>query len=299
MTPHIQGTLLILTSACLLAVSMNIAKSVIPRMPTNFLLMLRSAGALLLLIPLTLILGRNDGQHPSAKFTFWFAMGGLIWPGIVNVLSYTALRVLPVNVNRSIFQTFPAFAFVISIPLALGHFSWVKLIGVVMATAGGAGFALFNKNANQPGKHLARWAIGLVLFSALIHSGGSLLWKYVNNLGVMPTYEMNMWQHIPSLIFFALLAGITWKNTPAEKKTFSRKDVVIAAFSGLLLFGIGNTLFFEALKRLEPGPAGAIYSINILLTAGLARLWLKERWTLPQTASALMVLAAVIVLAVG
>ncbi|MBN1809203.1 MAG: DMT family transporter [Planctomycetes bacterium] len=296
MDPHIQGVMLVLCSACLLAVSMNIAKAVIPRLPLYLLLAARSFGALVLLVPLTIVLGRQESQSPSLFFLVAFALGGLVWPGLVNVLAYKALRVLPVNVNRPIFQTYPAVAFVLSIPLALGTFSFVKLAGVLLATAGASGFALFNRDASNPGKKLPRLAIAMVAISAVIQAVGHLIWRWVRTENIIPPCEMNMLQHIPALVFFGVLTFATWRLEPPERRAFSKKDLLLAAFSGMLLFGVGNTLYFVALKHLDPGPAGAVYSVNILLTAALARFTLKERWTRAQALSAALVLAGVALL---
>jgi len=295
MSPETIGTVYVLTSACLLAISQTIAKAVILRMPFFIFLMLRSIGAVTILIPVTIFLGWKPGH----SFTFFavLALGGFVWPGVVNILSYNALKVLPANVNRPLFQTYPAFAFAMSVPLGLGEFSWVKLVGVLLTTAGGGGFALFNKDAANKSLRLSRGAVGLVLGAAVLQAVGSLVWKYVAN--TVPGYQTNVLQSLAAIVFFGSLAGVELRGHLSKLAKYSWKDLVIAWFSGMLLFGIGNTLFFTALKYLDPGPAGAIYSINILLTAFVAWISLGEKWTLAQALSAFMVLGGVVILSVS
>jgi drug/metabolite transporter (DMT)-like permease len=292
MSDHAISVILVLIAATLLAVSQTIAKAVIARLPFYVFLALRSLGAVTLLLPVTIILGWDS--TPTVLFFVLITLGGVVWPGVVNIFSYTALKSLPANVNRPIFQTYPAWAFVLSIPMGLGTFSWAKLAGVLLTTAGAAGFAVFNKDAGGSGKRLSRFALMLVAISAILQALGSLVWKHAAYK--LPAYETNLLQSVAAAAFFATLAGFEVRKEEWKSKALSRRDLLLAWFSGMLLFGIGNTLVFAALKWLDPGPAGAIYSVNILLTALAARVWLGEKWTAAQAGSALLVLGGVIAL---
>ena len=293
MSPETISVFFVLVAAGLLAVSQTIAKAVISRLPFYVLLLSRSVGAILLLIPVTFICGWKT--LTNTPYLVLIALGGIVWPGVVNILAYRALQRLPVNVNRPIFQTYPMWAFLMSIPLALGTYSHAKLAGVLLTTAGGAGFALFNRDAADAGRRLPRSAVALVAASAVIQAAGTLVWKYAAQPSQqIPSYQMNLLQHTVSAVFFGALALKEMRRRVDAERKYSAGDVIITGFSGMLLFGIGNTLVFAALKHLDPGPAGAIYSVNILFTAAVARATLKEKWTAAQAVSALLVLVGVV-----
>lgn len=294
------GALLVLAAAVFASASNVLGKSVVTKMPFGRFLVGRSIGAALVL----LFLFHGSGS----KFALpWWAIplllsAGCIWPGVINLLVYHALRRLPVNISRPVYQSWPAMAFIGS--LIVGDPGAVlgaaTIAGIFLALGGAAAFGHL-KPAGEAVQDFRRRDVALTALAAFLQSIGALLMRYLVDRMGLPPISLNFLFVSGFFFLFAGLSPVIDMNDPrrTDAGTTELKRFAVSALSGALIFGCGNTCFMASQKFIEPGIAGSIYTLNVPLTAGIAWLFLKEKWTWKQALAAGLVVAGGALLALG
>jgi drug/metabolite transporter (DMT)-like permease len=106
------------------------------------------------------------------------------------------------------------------------------------------------------------WGVGIVLFKIILRNNDSLVLTAGRMVFLLPT--------------LALLSIIPQLNQPSSKK-WTKNQVILALFSGLLALGIGDTLLYVGLVSTNINIIAPLTSITPVFSAIIAILFLGEQ----------------------
>lgn len=292
-----QGVLLVLLAAGFASASNVLSKWSLPRLPFDRFLAARSLGAAVTLALLSAATGAPG--IAGWRLLALLVLSGFIWPGVVNPLVYHAMKRLPVNISRAVFQSYPAMAYMGSLLLGDAEVALKPLAGMALALGGAAAFGYFVPAAG-PSQRIWRRDVGLTVSAALLQAGGTLLWRWLVSSRQVSAVSLNLAQNAGTLLLFGGVMTAVDEKCARERRVRPAGwlPFLVSAAAGALIFGFGNSCFMASLgyQYMNPGIAGSIYTLNVLLTGGLARVFLGECWSRQQFAAALAVMAGAVVL---
>ncbi|MBN1444994.1 MAG: EamA family transporter [Candidatus Omnitrophica bacterium] len=189
---------------------------------------------------------------------------------LFNMLVFSSLRYTTATSSSILMNSNPLFILLLSAIFLHEKINFNKIFavfigfsGCIMVIKGTSGISLSEANNLLRGNF---FAIGAALCWAIYTVGGrNPTWKY----GAIVTTFVTLSTGMLLLLANMLVQGIDFLNV--------RPAVFLAgAYLGIVPAGIGFTLWYNALKYMEPGELGILQYLASVVTAVLAIIFLKE-----------------------
>jgi len=292
-TPSVAlSILLVLLSALCIGIGSALIKLLLVDMSLFRLGFYRAFFALVLTIPAVLI----AGEWQQLQIT-WRGAG----LGLLNALIILGASLIYMNTVRSgslstvqpITQSYPLFAFAlgslilgeqVTLPLALGTLGVVGgLCGVILGSEEGI-------HLEPSFARSVMWALACsaVLGFQVVETKLALEW--------VPAMSLNLLSCLVALVAYR---GILCAQGVKPWRGIGRRDVALAALSGLLTLGISGILFNVALRHIPAVVASPLLSTSLLFSVLCGVVMFGEHVSRIQVLSSLLVIAGVAGIAAG
>ena len=233
----------------------------------------------------------TDFAEANLAGILYFALGGILTPGLVRLFYYSGLKNLGPSVNSSIFSVYPLYSSLLAVFFLSEFLTLENWIGVV-AVAAGVIFVEMSSRGNNGGNNhaiLKNWFFpilgGLTLgFSAILRKTALNLFN-APVLGIAVAYSFSF---LPYVVIFVF-------HKPTRISLSLRKDLRL-----FWLAGVGQAiawiLSFYALSLETVSIVTPLLSVEPLFVAVFAFLYLRdqERLSLKLVASILVTVLGVI-----
>ncbi len=243
-----------------------------------------ATGLFAIAAPFALDLGGFD-----VRAVAWFAAVGLLFPGLVTLLTFRSNELLGPTVTSAASGTAPLFA-LLAAAVLLGE--RVPAVAVVSAAGVVAGVALLSWRQGGPRAGRARWALWWPLAGALVRGlaqvgakAGLAIWANPLAAGL-----------IGYLVSSAMVIGVD-RLRPVRPHRFTREGVAWFVLTGVLNGG-AVLLMYAALSAAPVWRVAPIVASYPLVTALLGAALLRdEKLSWPVAAGAALTVAAIMLLA--
>lgn len=198
-------------------------------------------------------------------------------------LYYYTISLGEIGLTSPIIASYPIFTLILALLFLNEHLTMIVVAGIIITSIGVILISLPKKIQFR----LEKWVILSILVSIGYGIGGYLGKIAVSEVG-NSTYLITL---AISQVFIVLL----WRIFTHEKFPPFNYNILKYSFWGILLFNLGNILFYVALEK---GYASIIVPLSntyITITVLLSIIWLKEKITIRQLIGIILVIAGVII----
>ncbi len=247
-----------------------------------------TAVGMAVLWPLAILLPGSETL--SVESFLFFAVSGLLSPGIVRLFYYKGLKTLGASVNSGVFAIYPLYSALLAIVLLSEILSIWNALGI-LAILFGVVFLEISTNGNN-GQEKTTWRSFLFPVLGGVTLGvSSILRKYAIDLSDTPVLGVAVAYCFSLLPYALMLIG----SVPTRKNLSLKRD-----FRWFWVAGVGQAvswmLAFYALSYEQVSITTPLLSVEPLFVALFAYLYLRE---LEQVSARLLASIAVTVLGVA
>jgi drug/metabolite transporter (DMT)-like permease len=228
-----------------------------------------SAVGLVILWPLAIVL--TDFGNVNLVGVAFFAVGGLLTPGLVRLLYYNGLKRLGTSVNSSIFSVYPLYAAFLAVIFLSEFLSVWNWFGVVSIAFGVVFVDLSFRGDNHCGKSMMKCLVFPVL-GGLTLGLAAILRKYALDLFNAPVLGVSVAYTFSFLLYAFILAA----SKSTRKELSLRRDLRL-----FWLAGVGQAvawvLAFFAFSLEKVSVVTSLVSVEPLFVLLLAYVYLREQ----------------------
>ena len=227
-----------------------------------------SCVGMVILWPLAILL--TNLKTASLEGLAFFAIGGVLTPGLVRLFYYSGLKKLGASVNSSVFSIYPLYSSILAVLFLSEILSWENWVGILCIIFGVIFVETSSRQINGNDKP-SRKSLVFPVLGGLTLGISNIIRKYALDLydapilGVAVAYTFSL---LPYLLLIAL-------STSTRRELSLKRD-----FRFFWIAGIGQALSwilsFYALSYAEVSTITPLLSIEPLFVAFFAYFYLRE-----------------------
>ncbi len=208
-----------------------------------------------ILWPLTFLF--TDLRTVNYEGVLFFAIAGILAPGIVRLLYYKGMSVLGTSINASIFATYPIYASVLAVMLLKEAFTPLNWIGIVCVSCG---VIYLERSLNEPRigkKRISKRSLVFPLLAGLTSAISQIIRKHGLNIYSEPLLGVSIANFVSFMLFLVLTIFYSEHNSRVSSKDFRLfwKAGVCQAVAWLFIFyalSVEKVLIVAPLSQTEP-----------------------------------------------
>lgn len=220
--------------------------------------------SLYIALPLWLIYGIINYQQ--IKFPTLISFVSALFITIVYGLYYYTINLGQIGFTSPIIATYPVFTLILAYFFLSERLNLVSLVGIILSSLG---VVLISLPIGLKRTRLGHW----VYLSILVAVGYGI----AGYSGKLAVNEVGNTTYLLLLAFFQVLVVLIWGLFTKESLPKLRLKESGYSFIGILLFNVGNIVYYTALEK---GLASIVVPLSnsyIAITVILSLMWLKEK----------------------